>query len=155
LSGYQIVHFSTHGLIDDVHPELSSVVLSLVDEQGRPVDGFLRLHEIYNLRLPSELVVLNACETGLGEEVQGEGLIGLTRGFMHAGAARVVVTLWSMGDRAAAEFSVRFYEKLLGTAHLSPVAAMRATQIELATDPRLRRLRAPYYWSGYIMTGVW
>jgi CHAT domain-containing protein len=87
LSRYRYVHFATHGLLDSRRPGLSALVLSLVDEQGRSQDGFLRAHEIYNMSLPAELVVLSACQTGLGKEVKGEGLVGLTRGFMYAGAA--------------------------------------------------------------------
>src|SRR5436305_12672540 len=86
LSHYRIVHFASHALINSTHPELSGIVLSLVDQRGQPRDGFLRAHEIYNLKLSAELVVLNACRTGLGKEVRGEGLMGLTRGFMYAGA---------------------------------------------------------------------
>src|SRR5262249_38085811 len=89
LGQYRIVHFATHGLLNNEHPELSGLVLSLVNEQGEPQDGFLRLHDIYNLNLPADLVVLSACNTGLGKEVKGEGLIGIVRGFMYAGAARV------------------------------------------------------------------
>src|SRR2546430_12982349 len=76
LGQYRVVHFATHGLLDSEHPELSGLVLSLVDEQGRPQDGFLRQHEIYNLNLPVDLVVLSACNTGLGKEVLAEGLVG-------------------------------------------------------------------------------
>src|SRR5205814_10361889 len=109
LSQYRIVHLATHGLLNSQHPELSGVVLSLVDEQGRPQDGFLRLHEIYNLKLSADLVVLSACQTALGKDVRGEGLVGLTRGFMYAGAARVVACLWKVDDRATAEFMNGFY----------------------------------------------
>ncbi|MGH9761507.1 MAG: CHAT domain-containing protein, partial [Blastocatellia bacterium] len=153
LSEYKIVHFSAHGLIDDVHPELSAIVLSLVDGHGRAIDGFLRLQEIYNLNLPAELVMLNACETGLGEQVRGEGLVGLTRGFMYAGAARVIVTNWTMRDRAAAVFAVRFYGKLLSN-HASALRALHETQVEMATRSDLRQWRAPYFWSGYTFMGV-
>lgn len=93
LQQYRIVHFATHGLLNAGFAELSGLVFSLVDEQGQAQDGFLRLREIYNLQLPAELVVLSACQTGLGKEIKGEGMIGLTRGFMHAGAARVVASL--------------------------------------------------------------
>ena len=81
------LHFATHGYLDSERPELSSLLFSMVDEQGKPQDGFLRANDIYNLKLPAELVVLSACQTGLGKEIKGEGLVGLTRGFMYAGAA--------------------------------------------------------------------
>lgn len=111
---YRIIHFATHGLINNHHPELSGIVLSLVDEQGRQQNGFLRLYDLYNLNLSADLVVLSACQTALRKEVQGEGLVGLTRGFMYAGAPRVVASLWQIDDRASAEFMKRFYEGLLG-----------------------------------------
>ena len=102
----------------------------MVDEHGAPQDGFLRANEIYNLSLPAELVVLSACQTGLGREVRGEGLVGLTRGFMYAGAARVVVSLWSVSDRATSELMARFYEKMLRGGQ-RPAAALRAAQVEM------------------------
>jgi len=107
LSQYRIVHFATHGWLNSQHPQLSGLVLSLVDENGQSQDGFLRAHEIYNLNLPADLVVLSGCRTGLGKEVRGEGLVGLTRGFMYAGAARVVVSLWDVNDAATAELMKR------------------------------------------------
>src|SRR5262249_62094214 len=91
LSDYRIVHFASHSFIHAAHPDLSGIVLSLVDRKGREQDGFLRLHEIYNLKLRADLVALSACRTGLGTEVKGEGLLSLTRGFMYAGAQRVIV----------------------------------------------------------------
>ena len=107
------MHFATHGVLDSERPGLSSLVLSMVDEQGKPQDGFLRANDIYNLKLPAELVVLSACQTGLGKEIKGEGLVGLTRGFMYAGAARVVVSLWNVNDKATADLMTKFYEKML------------------------------------------
>src|SRR6476469_9892464 len=100
LSEYRVVHFATHGMMNNEHPELSGIVLSLFDQDGRSQNGFLRLHDIYNLRLPADLVVLSACSTGLGKDVRGEGLIGLTRGFMYAGASGVVASLWKVDDQA-------------------------------------------------------
>jgi CHAT domain-containing protein len=110
---YRIVHFATHSLLDNQHPELSGVVLSLFDRSGHPQNGFLRLYDIYNLRLASDLVVLSACQTALGGEIKGEGLIGLTRGFLYAGAPRVVATLWEIDDRTTAELMKLFYERML------------------------------------------
>jgi CHAT domain-containing protein/Tfp pilus assembly protein PilF len=151
LGGYRIVHFATHGLINSQHPELSGLVLSLVDRQGRPVDGFFRLHEIYNLKLEADLVVLSACRTALGKQVKGEGLIGLTRGFMHAGAPRVVASLWNVRDQATAELMRRFYRGLLKEG-LTPSAALRAAQISLAREPAWQ---SPYYWAGFVLQGDW
>ena len=128
LTQYRYLHFATHGLVDTQHPELSGLVLSMVNERGEPVNGFLRLQDIFNLNLPVELVVLSACETGIGKEVRGEGLLGLTRGFMYAGAPRVVVSLWKVDDAATAELMGRFYDGMLRQ-KLRPAAALRAAQL--------------------------
>jgi CHAT domain-containing protein len=152
LGRYRIVHLATHGLLDTVRPELSGVVLSLVDRTGREQDGFLRLHDVYNLRWPAELVVLSACQTGLGKEVRGEGLIGLTRGFMYAGARRVVTSLWKVDDRATALLMERFYRAMLGPEKLSPAAALRRAQAHLQSQPRWS---APFYWAGFVLQGEW
>jgi CHAT domain-containing protein/tetratricopeptide (TPR) repeat protein len=151
LGQYRIVHFATHGLLNNSYPELSGIVLSLVDETGRPQDGFLSLSEIYNLDLPAELVVLSACQTGLGKEARGEGLIGLTRGFMYAGAPRVVASLWRINDRAAAELMRHFYEAMF-TQNLTPAAALRAAQIKMW---RTSEWRFPYYWGAFVLEGEW
>jgi CHAT domain-containing protein len=151
LSRYRFVHFATHGLLNNDAPTLSGIVLSLVDRQGKPQDGFLRLHEIYNLHLRADLVVLSACQTALGEEIRGEGIIGLSRGFLYAGAERVMASLWTVDDRATAELMDRFYRKLLA-GHISPAAALRAAQVEmLQTD----RWQAPYFWAAFELQGEW
>jgi CHAT domain-containing protein len=152
LSGYRILHFATHGLINSAHPELSGIVLSLVNEKGEEQDGFLRLHEIYNLNLSADLVVLSGCQTALGKEIKGEGLVGLTRGFMYAGAARVVASLWSVQDDATAELMKRFYQKMLGKAQMRPAAALRAAQVETW---KTRRWQSPFYWASFILQGEW
>jgi CHAT domain-containing protein len=151
LSQYRIIHFATHGLLNSQHPELSGVVLSLVDEEGRPQDGFLRLHDIYNLKLAADLVVLSACKTGLGKEIKGEGLVGLTRGFLYAGAPRVVASLWKVDDRATAELMKLFYRRMLRDG-LRPAAALRGAQIDMWKQPRWA---APYYWAGFTLQGEW
>jgi CHAT domain-containing protein/tetratricopeptide (TPR) repeat protein len=151
LSRYRYLHFATHGFVNSEHPELSGIVLSMVDEKGAPQDGFLRAHEIYNLKLNAELVVLSACQTGLGKEVTGEGVLGLTRGFMYAGAPRVVVSLWSVSDRATAELMSRFYRGMLKE-KMRPAAALRAAQIEMLQQ---ERWRAPFYWAAFTLHGEW
>jgi len=151
LGQYRIIHFAAHGLINNRHPELSGVVLSLVDEQGRPQNGFLRLYDIYNLRLAADLVVLSACQTALGKEIQGEGIIGLTRGFMYAGAPRVVASLWQIDDRATAELMKRFYGAMLGEA-LRPAAALRTAQVSMWRE---KRWQVPYYWAAFTLQGEW
>lgn len=149
LSQYRIIHFATHGLLDTARPSLSGLVFSLVDERGQPQDGFLRLREIYNLHLPAELVVLSACQSGLGKEVRGEGLVGLTRGFMYAGAKRVVASLWKVEDEDTADLMKRFYEKMLNE-HLSPASALRAAQIEMWQKKRWRGTQG---WAAFVLQG--
>ncbi|WP_009632228.1 CHAT domain-containing tetratricopeptide repeat protein [Synechocystis sp. PCC 7509] len=151
LSQYRIIHFATHGILNSLNPELSGVVLSLVDEKGAPQNGFLRLNEIFNLNLPAELVVLSACQTGLGEQVRGEGIISLTRGFMYAGAPRVVVSLWSVDDLATAELMGKFYTEMLKKG-LKPAAALRLAQIEVWKQDKWK---SPYYWAAFGLQGEW
>jgi CHAT domain-containing protein/Tfp pilus assembly protein PilF len=152
LGEYRIVHFATHGLLNNIHPELSGIVLSLVDEEGRHQDGFLRVQDIYNLKLPAELVVLSACQTGLGKEVKGEGLIGLARGFMYAGAPRIVASLWKVDDRATSELMKRFYQGLLGPERLRPAGALRQAQLSMWKQ---KQWREPYYWAAFVLQGEW
>jgi len=151
LSKYRYVHFATHGYLDSARADLSAIVLSLVDEQGKTQDGFLRAYDIYNLHLPAELVVLSACETGLGKDVKGEGLVGLTRGFMYAGARRVIVSLWNVNDKATASLMEGVYAGMLKS-HKTPAASLRAAQIEMLRQPQWQ---SPYYWAGFIMQGEW
>lgn len=151
LGQYRVVHFATHGIINNSHPELSGIVLSLVDEKGQPQNGFLRLYDLYNLKLSADLVVLSACQTALGKEIRGEGLVGLTRGFMYAGAPRVIASLWQIDDRASAEFMKRFYEAMLSQ-KLRPAAALRAAQVSMSQDPRWRQ---PHYWAAFTLQGEW
>lgn len=149
LAQYRIVHFATHGFVDYQHPELSGLVLSLVDQNGKPQDGFLRLHDIYNLKLSANLVVLSACNTGLGKDVKGEGLIGLTRGFMYAGASGVAASLWKVDDDATGELMKHFYEGMF-TRGLTPSAALREAQLGMW---RQKRWQAPYYWAAFVIQG--
>jgi len=151
LGRYRIVHFATHGLFDNTHPELSGLVLSLVDREGKSRDGFLDLEDVYNLTLPADLVVLSACETGLGKQIVGEGLVGLTRGFMYAGATRVVASLWKVDDVATADLMGRFYRGMLKDG-LRPTAALRQAQIEMQKQ---KRWSDPYYWAAFTVEGEW
>jgi CHAT domain-containing protein len=152
LGRYRIIHFATHGLLDSENPPFTALVLSLVDSSGRPRDGFLRLRDVYNMKLGADLVVLSACQTALGKEMKGEGLIGLTRGFMYAGAPVVVASLWEVNDRASAELMSRFYEGMLGERHLGPAAALRAAQEAMRSQ---KRWEGPYYWAGFVIQGDW
>jgi len=155
LSPYRILHFATHGLLNSEHPELSGILLSLVDEQGKQQNGFMQMHQIYNLHLPTEMVVLSACETGIGKKMRGEGLNGISRGFMYAGASRVVASLWKVNDDSTSQLMKYFYQNLhLGEnrdfGHLRPAAALRAAQLEMMKH---RIWRHPYFWAAFVIQG--
>jgi len=147
---YRIIHFATHSILDSTHPELSGIALSMLDRQARPQNGFLRAHEIFNLRLGAELVVLSGCRTGLGKQVKGEGVYGMTRGFMYAGSKRVLVSFWDVQDQATARLMSDFYRGLLGPKRPATAAALRAAQIAIWREGRWS---APYYWAGFVLQG--
>ncbi len=151
LKRYRILHFATHGLLNAKHPELSGLVLSLVDSQGNPRDGFLLAHEISRLDLAAQLVVLSACQTGLGSEMRGEGLISLTRSFMQAGTPRVIVSLWNVNDRATAELMTRFYRAMIDKG-LAPSSALRCAQLSMRGE---KDWRSPFFWAPFIFQGDW
>jgi CHAT domain-containing protein len=153
LSQYRFLHFATHGFADPNNPELSGIVLSLfLDKQAKPADrGYLRLGDIFNLDFTADLVVLSACDTGLGKDVNGEGLVGLTRGLMYAGAERVAVSLWQVDDTGTAEFMQEFYTQMLKEGK-SPAVALRAAQLKLWENSSLKN---PYYWSAFTLQGEW
>jgi CHAT domain-containing protein len=150
LDNYRVVHFATHGLLDAERPQFTGLALSLVGETGG--DGFLRVEEVFNLRLGSPLVMLSACETGLGKERRGEGVIGLTRAFIYAGAPTVGVSLWSVADKSTSELMPEFYRRLLGGQGSGAPAAMRASQISMIAG---KRYSAPFYWAPFVLVGDW
>jgi CHAT domain-containing protein len=152
LANYRYVHFATHGFLSGARPELSGLVLSLVDRQGKDVRGFLSARDVLGLRLNADLVVLSGCSTALGREMRGEGIVGLTRAFMHAGAQGVVASLWEVDDAATEELMGRLYEGMLGPRRLRPAAALREAQLGLS---RQSRWRSPYYWAAFQMHGEW
>lgn len=151
LAPYRIVHFATHGLIDARTPELSGLALSRVGVDGKPREGFLSLADLYSLQLGADLVVLSGCETALGREIRGEGLVGLTQGFFYAGAARVVASLWRVQDRATSELMGRFYQAMLREGK-PPAAALREAQLAVRREHRWRQ---PYYWAAFVLQGDW
>lgn len=151
LANYRMLHFATHGLVDNEVPELSGIVLSMFDKQGQRQDGFLQLYEIYNLKLSADLVVLSACQTAMGKDIKGEGIVSLTRGFMHAGAPRVVASLWNVDDAATAELMARFYREMIVN-KLRPAAALRSAQLDLSKE---KRYQSPFYWAGFVLQGEW
>lgn len=152
ISKYRVVHIATHGLLNAERPQFTGVVLSLVGNTGG--DGFVRTDEVFNLRLGSPLVMLSACETGLGKEKRGEGVIGLTRAFMYAGAPTVGVSLWSVADKSTAELMTDFYKRLLATGAetTAPAAAMRGAQLSLIAG---KKYSAPFYWAPFVLVGEW
>lgn len=151
LANYRIIHFATHGVLDMQRPELSGIALSMIDVNGTPQDGHLRLYEIYNLQLSADLIVLSACETGIGKQIKGEGLIALTRGFMYAGAKSVVASLWKVDDAATAALMAEFYRQMFIN-KLKPAAALRAAQLYLSGQPGWH---SSYYWAGFFLQGDW
>ena len=151
LSQFRILHFATHGVLDTQRPERSGLALSFVDENGETLDGYLRLNDIYKLRLNADLVVLSGCQTGLGKDLKGEGLIGLTRGFMYAGVPRVIASLWNVDDRATSELMKRFYRGFL-VQDLPAAAALREAQKSMFLE---RGWSSPYYWASFTIQGEW
>jgi len=150
LAGYPILHFATHGFLHPEYPaELSGIVLSRFGLRGEVLNGFVRLQDLLQLDLPAELVVASACHSARGEEIPGEGVVGLTRGFMDAGASRLVVSLWSVSDRATARLMEDFYRGLLREG-LTPGAALRRAQLALRQHPRWGQ---PYYWAPFLLQG--
>jgi hypothetical protein len=149
LTSYRYIHFATHGIVDSEHPALSALALSQFDELGRRRPGYLRLHDIYTLKLDADLVVLSACDTALGREIRGEGFIGLTQGFLHAGARNLVASLWQVPDNATAELMRRFYERLLRDQR-NPASALAEAQRSMAAE---RGRSDPYFWGAFVIQG--
>lgn len=151
VTNYGVVHIATHGLLNAERPQFTGLVLSLVGNKTE--DGFLRTDEVFNLRLSTPLVMLSACETGLGKERRGEGVMGLTRAFMYAGAPTVGVTLWSVADKSTAELMTDFYKRYLGTRQpVAASAAMRDAQLAMIAG---KKYSAPFYWAPFVLVGDW
>jgi tetratricopeptide (TPR) repeat protein len=144
------LHFATHGIADAQDPELSALVVSQYTADGRPQDGTLRLHDLTSLELDAEVVVLSACETALGREIRGEGLVGLSHGFLQAGARTVVASLWPVADTATAVLMQEFYRQLI-VEQQTPATALRRAQVRVRSQPRWA---APYYWAGFQVVTV-
>jgi CHAT domain-containing protein len=148
---FDILHFATHGFLNNQHPELSGLVLSLVDEKGNQQNGFLRTQDLFLLKIKPQMVVLSACQTGLGKQVENEGLVGLTRGFLANGTPRIVATLWKVDDAATADFMSRFYRAMLKENQV-PSAALKTAQNEMR---QIKRFSHPRFWAGFVLTGEW
>jgi CHAT domain-containing protein/Tfp pilus assembly protein PilF len=146
LNGYKIIHFAAHTLIDDKNPGRSSIILAL--NQNSEEDGFLQMREIFNLKMNADLVTLSACETGLGQLIHGEGIVGLNRAFFFAGANAVLMSLWAVHDEASSQLMERFYFHLKKGRSISD--ALRSAKIEMINS---KNLSHPFYWAGFIVTG--
>jgi CHAT domain-containing protein/predicted negative regulator of RcsB-dependent stress response len=149
VGGYQIVHFATHGFFNTEHPELSGIVLAMVKPDGSKINGFMPLQDIYKLDLSAQLVVLSACDTALGQDVKGEGLVSLTRGFMYAGSRSVVTSLWKVDDRATAKLMTHFYQAMLQDG-MTPAAALRSAKQKIRGE---KAWSAPFFWAGFVLQG--
>jgi CHAT domain-containing protein len=146
---YRIVHFAAHGFVNTDHPELSGIILSQIDRSGKGINGFVPVRDIYNLNLSADLVVLSACDTALGKDIKGEGLVGLTHGFLASGSKSVVASLWKVDDRATSVLMANFYKSMLQDG-LTPAAALRSAKEQVR---RQKGWQAPYYWAGFVLQG--
>jgi len=151
LKNYRIIHFATHGVLNTQRPSLSGIVLSLLNDQGKPQPGYLRSIDVLDMNLQAELVTLSSCLSAIGKEFNGEGMVGLSRAFMQAGSKRVVASLWKVDDVATSELMTEFYRGILSKG-LKPSAALREAQLKLRAQ---KRWRSPYYWAGFILQGEW
>ena len=145
LQDYRIVHFASHGLIDEEHPQFSSLILN----GGGQEDGYLTMREVFDLKLNADLVVLSACKSGLGQRIRGEGVTGLSRSFFGAGASSVLVSLWNVYDRSTSDFMASFYGEM-ETAKLNKAAALKAARRKMILS---KKYSHPYYWSPFILIG--
>jgi len=150
IEDFRVVHFATHGLIDEKRPDLSGILLSVFDREGNEHDGgFVRMQDVFGLRLNSDLVVLSACDTGIGKEVKGEGVMSINSAFLQAGAKSVVSSFWKVDDVATKNLMTEFYRGMAGDG-LAPSAALRQAQIRMYNDPRYR---SPFYWAAFAASG--
>jgi CHAT domain-containing protein len=149
IGDYRIVHFAAHGFVNKDHPELSGIVLSQIDRSGKGINGFVPVRDIYNLNLSADLVVLSACDTALGKDIKGEGLVGLTHGFLASGSNSVVASLWKVDDRATSVLMANFYKSMLQDG-LPPAAALRSAKEQVR---RQKGWQEPYFWAGFVLQG--
>lgn len=150
LDSYNIIHFATHGVLNNLNPELSGLVFSLVDSDGNEQPGFLTTNQIFGLNLNADLVVLSACQTGVGKQVNGEGVLGLSRAFFYAGAKRIITTLWKVSDVGTSELMSKFYS-YLSENNVSYTQALRQAQISMIQSEK----NHPFYWAAFKIEGEW
>jgi CHAT domain-containing protein len=149
LAKYKVLHFATHGFVNSERPELSGLLLAQDTTSGE--DGVLYSGEIYNLKLNADLVVLSACETGLGKIQKGEGIIGLTRALLFAGAKNIIVSLWQVADESTSELMVDFYKNsLVSKGQISYSEALRNAKLKMISEGKYAH---PLFWSPFILIG--
>ncbi|HEX8251044.1 MAG TPA: CHAT domain-containing tetratricopeptide repeat protein [Pyrinomonadaceae bacterium] len=150
LSSFDVLHFATHTLVDEQHPELSAIALSLFDAGKSPVNGWLRSSDILNLDLTAKLVILSSCRSAVGKRLKGEGLMSLAQSFFAAGAKRLIASQWKVEDKASAELMIRFYRHYYKSKNQNAAASLRAAQIEMMKDSRWH---SPFYWASFSLWG--
>jgi CHAT domain-containing protein len=148
IGAYRDIHVATHTFLNLQYPEQSGLMLSLVDRKGRPQEGFVRVGDIYALKLSADLIVLSSCDSGLGRDLSSEGIIGLPRAFLRAGARSVVATLWKVDDAATADFMKKFYSHF--SRGETPASALRKAQLQMQ---RQTNWSEPYYWAAFVIQG--
>ena len=146
LSGFQYLHFATHGIVDQVNPASSQLFLNAANQE----DGNLYAGEIYNLTLNSNLAVLSACQTGLGKVSKGEGVMGLSRALVYAGAKNLIVSFWSVADESTAQLMTDFYTNLLRAKDQNFKQALRQSKLKMISD---EKYGAPYFWAPFVLIG--
>ncbi|MDX2194853.1 MAG: CHAT domain-containing tetratricopeptide repeat protein [Cytophagales bacterium] len=148
LKNYAILHLATHGIVNESHPDLSQVFLN--PDAANKEDGNLYSGEIYNLQLGANLVALSACETGLGKVTKGEGIIGLTRALIYAGADNILVSLWSVSDASTSQLMIDFYDNILKNKNIGYAGGLRNAKLKLIQNPTYSQ---PYYWAPFVLVG--
>ena len=147
LGDFTYLHFATHGVVDESNPELSRIFLH---NSSPNEDGRLYSSEIFNLQLNARLVTLSACQTGLGKIFKGEGVIGLSRALVYAGAEKIMVSFWNVPDQSTADLMKNFYQQLLNTDTASPATALKEAKLNLMHN---KDYASPYYWAPFVLIG--
>ena len=150
LRSFAILHFSTHAVVDDAIPELSRVALSLIDRTGRPVDGYLHPYQLADLQLNRSIVVLSSCETALGREVPGEGLVGFAASLFSAGASQLVLSLSKVDAESSSAFFSEVYRNFFGARRAGMENALQRARLAMAQSIRWSD---PYYWASFTVVG--
>ncbi|HKJ33976.1 MAG TPA: CHAT domain-containing tetratricopeptide repeat protein [Balneolales bacterium] len=146
ISEYKYIHLATHAFIDEKNPSMSGIILARNHKSVN--DGVLYSSEIYNLNLNAKLVVLSACETAMGKYVKGEGITGLARSFIYAGANNLIVSLWNVSDRSTSQLMIHFYSNLLKRHKIYSSLCKAKKEMILNSQ-----YSAPIYWSPFILIG--